>query len=319
MNTFSQVSRRPTAIRCAIAELTRTILPPAIRSDPQQVVAAVAVATADPFERMATALADQQVSLAGADGPASTRPGKQAANAASFFETQQPATMAADLPAEDDDALDVLLSSRDQHDDCERAPLEEKARLRAGTGRRLFIARELAGLSQTDAAKLFGYQTPAQLSMWELGRRSIPMEKLVKAAQVYAVSADFLLCLSDDPERDTSLALRNSTLRGVRSMLCDAARLTVDAVDRHAKLLGPDATRVASLVASGQALVEAVQAFVRSNHETFDDLSGGARLQRCAAEFEVEACVTRTRLNAYRTLDLELRAQIADGKAGSPD
>lgn len=62
---------------------------------------------------------------------------------------------------------------------------------------RLRIAREHAGLSQGQVAKMFGYQRPT-ISEIEAGRRRVSGEELAKFCEIYDVSASWVT--TDQPE-----------------------------------------------------------------------------------------------------------------------
>jgi len=189
-----------------------------------------------------------------------------------------------------------------------------RAGLRQVIGRRLRAARTLAGLDQTRAAELLGYENGSQLSQWEQAKRTPPLEKIVAAAETYGMTTDFLLGLSNEPDRDAHMALRTATLRGVRAMLDAASEGTVQLFERRAALIGPGASHVTALLDAGQALQAAIAALVRA--DGFDDLRGGATVVRCADEFDVAIVAARRRLDAYRELGDELQVQLGAAMAG---
>lgn len=90
-------------------------------------------------------------------------------------------------------------------------------------------ARESAGISQKSAAISVGVQPPS-MSDWESGRSNPTSDKLVKLADLYGVTVDYLLG-RDEPkgalrlsgeERDLLLAYRQATAdtrRAVRAVL----------------------------------------------------------------------------------------------------
>lgn len=71
-------------------------------------------------------------------------------------------------------------------------------------GQRLQFARALAGLSTAEAAQKLGIRSPSRLSRAEHPSHpeGITPRLLADAAQAYGVSADYLLGLSEDWERD---------------------------------------------------------------------------------------------------------------------
>ena len=69
--------------------------------------------------------------------------------------------------------------------------------VRKAIAQRLRAAREQAGLSQGQVAKMIGYQRPT-VSEIEAGRRRVSAEELTQLAEIYGVSVSWLA--SNDPE-----------------------------------------------------------------------------------------------------------------------
>jgi transcriptional regulator with XRE-family HTH domain len=67
--------------------------------------------------------------------------------------------------------------------------------------KRLRLAREQAGLSQGQVARLLGLHRPT-ITEAEAGRRNVTAEELVKLSDVYGVSVSWLACSEDE---DTGL------------------------------------------------------------------------------------------------------------------
>ncbi|MDQ0590997.1 helix-turn-helix domain-containing protein [Variovorax paradoxus] len=189
---------------------------------------------------------------------------------------------------------------------------DANVKLRRVVGPRLLKARELSGLGQAEAAGLLGYSTPAQLNQWEYSRRLPPIFEIIKAANLYSVSLDYLVGESNEPERDPALALRHATLRGVRGMLHRVAEATVDQVARHARIVGPNVGNVRGLLAAGEGLLEALAAFVRANSGAFQNQRGSATVVRLMQEFETALDDARKRVALHDSLDGDLRRALAE-------
>lgn len=192
-----------------------------------------------------------------------------------------------------------------------------KRRLARVVGPRLSAAREFAGLSQTAAATLLGYSTPAQLSQHELGRRLTPLPELIRAAEIYGTSIDYLLGMTSEPERDPARALRAATVRGLRCMLDGLAERLTDDIGRFAALCGPDATTARAVVGAGTELLHALGAMQR--RPEFDDVPGGATLTRIALEFESRLAAVRVAIERFDALDLALRERFRAAVAANDD
>lgn len=157
---------------------------------------------------------------------------------------------------------------------------------------RLLAARELNGYSQTRAAELFGYKTPAQLSLWELGRRPTPLAMLIKACEVYRVSMDYLTGISEEPDRDPASAVRRQVLVASEGMLSNMAHALADAMIQQTKLGGPAVETALLIVEEGEKLVMACHRFIQLNQGKFEDMRGGAPLQAAATSFEANGLAT---------------------------
>ena len=75
---------------------------------------------------------------------------------------------------------------------------------RAAIASRLRTARETAGLSQGQAAKILGVHRPSVTEM-ESGRRKVSAEELTELARIYGVKVSWLACEdveTPDPDRD---------------------------------------------------------------------------------------------------------------------
>lgn len=235
-------------------------------------------------------------------------------------------TAAADGAADLKPCDEVDDSQADAPDDDEVAEAVELLRNRAlsrtlGADRRKTIAermvqaRELNGYPQVEAAGLFGHKNPTQMSLWERGGRVPPLKDLVKAAEVYGVSVDFLMGISPEADRDPRPARRAAAMRAVRVMLEGVAARVVDQVDQINELAGPSAQTVRNLVLKATALADATGAFMRKNARKFADMPAGAPLAHAQQELEPLLTGAREMLRrldrAERELDARLRGQLA--------
>lgn len=72
---------------------------------------------------------------------------------------------------------------------------------RAAIASRLRLARERAGLSQGQVAKILGMHRPT-ISEIEATRRSVTAEELAQFAEIYAVTVNWLTSQPQDPLSD---------------------------------------------------------------------------------------------------------------------
>lgn len=164
-------------------------------------------------------------------------------------------------------------------------------------GRRLREAREINGMTLTEAAERLGYSQPKDLSYWETGQRMPPFDRLLQLSKLYGTSMDFLCGLQDDPDRDPAVAASRA-VAGLVSASVD--RIVRTLTDRNVEIVrgmlpgSGEAQRMASLA------IEARQALVRMRelNPGFDErLRGGAQL---VAKFD-----------ALHALALEYTAAVA--------
>lgn len=179
-----------------------------------------------------------------------------------------------------------------------------RADLKRLTAERLLRAREINGLSQTDAANRFGYKTPAQLSQWELGRRMVPMEKLLRASSIYRVSLDFLMGVSAEPDRDPQAAHALRVLDGARELMENMSRELAETVIAQTKLGGPTVEASVIMVAEGERVMQAFKRFVELNPKAFqNNMRGSATLASSMDSFENNGLnVARDMIQRYQRI-----------------
>lgn len=133
-------------------------------------------------------------------------------------------------------------------------------------GKRLVEARTLNGCSQTEAAQLLQYGTPAQLSQWEQCRRAVPLHMLIRFADLMGVSLDWLTGISSDPNRDVRAIRRNACIRAVRATLVSAVDRIVDAFDSDESIVGLNVSMVRDLASAAEAVAATYGDFAQPNH-----------------------------------------------------
>ncbi|MGJ7552634.1 helix-turn-helix domain-containing protein [Variovorax sp. RB3P1] len=217
------------------------------------------------------------------------------------------------VPAANDDVAETDQSGRkSKRPRVKNVVFEGRAemQLRRVVSRRLVAAREASGFGQQEAAHAIGYETPAQLSQWESGRRFPPVSELIKLGNLYRVSLDFLLGEAPEMDRDPAAGLRHAMLRGVRTQLTRVAEVISAEVSRHARLVGTDAGSTGQFIAVGTELLDAVRGLERLNPNHFNDLRGAATLQRRAHEFEASLADAKRRQRLAQALDADLRERL---------
>lgn len=149
--------------------------------------------------------------------------------------------------------------------------------IKRAVGLRMEEARNIAGMSQTAAAHALGYVQPVQLSQFEAGKRYPPVEVLMKCAELYGTTTDFLLCRCDDADRDPAVAASRHVVARVTAemqhLIGTMTNYTVEVV-RRVMPTAADSQRLAILTLEASTALTAL----RASCPEFDDLRGGAKL-----------------------------------------
>ncbi len=176
---------------------------------------------------------------------------------------------------------------------------------RAVRSHRLSAARKRMGFDQTAGAFRMGFTSSTQLSLLETGARPVNIQHIVAASRAYDVTADWLLGLNDEFEKASQEERITSALGELMRKL---AREAAGALVRHDKLLGgPSCATVRELVLRGQAVLDAME---RLDRESFDEVKGGATLERVAGEFATVLFRTKKAVLMHEAANERMFAQI---------
>ncbi|AEG02704.1 helix-turn-helix domain-containing protein [Methylomonas methanica] len=161
-------------------------------------------------------------------------------------------------------------------------------------GERMKFSRELCGLSGINASKMLGYDNSSKLSKVELASdtNSVPLWLIPKAAEVYGVSADFLLGLSDhwqrDPERVQQAQMENILEHATKAQ-DEAIRSTYSQISFLSNAVVAANTKVGQIKATLKRFAEL--------NPGFEDMKCGARLVRLINEANQETSRVANSLN----------------------
>jgi transcriptional regulator with XRE-family HTH domain len=156
---------------------------------------------------------------------------------------------------------------------------DKNARLRKVMGARFMEGREINGWGQSEAALKLGYGNSTQLSLIERGERLAPVEIIKHAANVYGVSADYLMGLSDEPERDPKHAEKRAQIRQMQGMLTDHAETLIETMLDHIATGAPTVQTTRTLLEGVKKHAEASARFIELQGKKFETLKGGNSLQ----------------------------------------
>lgn len=192
---------------------------------------------------------------------------------------------AGEVPAANDNTappMDNVSDPSRASDGVGDASLENR-RLAILIGGRIRAAREANGVSQGELAKAIGHAKQTQPSLWEAGKRLAPISELPGLAKALDTSADFLLGLTDDMDADPSAARRGLLVQHLRDQLEAVAGSLADvALESGLELEG--SIRNSKLLTRCEAVRVALDRFRAANEAQFDDLRGGALLERTMRE-----------------------------------
>lgn len=193
------------------------------------------------------------------------------------------------------------------------APTAEKI----AYGKRMRHAREVAGLTLTDAAVAMGYSQPVQLSNMENGNRMVTLRILTQAVTLYGTTMDYLCGFAEDSDRDpATAALRHVTGRVTADMQRLIATLTRVSVDAVRELLPGQAEgqRMASLVIEANM---ALALFAQRNPK-FEDMRASSNLvskihmaNEAAVRYVAQVDRAKRLMSARTTSDLS--PKVGDG------
>ncbi len=173
--------------------------------------------------------------------------------------------------------------------------------------RRLILARKLNQLDQRAASRTLGYSNSSQLSKIEAGQASVSREFIVRAAIAYGVSTDYLLGLSNEPERDPRTAEQVAVLRSVQGTVEQNVAAMVTVLLKNAGEVAPLRSHLESLAFRIAQLQEAYDKVCRKNEAFQNDVLAGSILESAVDAAGDAACKAKQ--------FVERRSMIADFRA----
>ena len=163
---------------------------------------------------------------------------------------------------------------------------------------RCLSARLLAQMSPERAAKKMGYSNTSMISKMEkkTSKTSINHNYIARASLCYGVSVDYLLGLSDYPERDPrsveQLAIYASVRQFADGFVNSLSEAIIEGAQSH-MLSG----NLAMLCDDAQALIDAFTRCRELNAKFDDKIKGGATMLKCAEQLTERVKSTRMRLS----------------------
>lgn len=142
-------------------------------------------------------------------------------------------------------------------------------------------ARALSGLTEKDAISRMGLKNPKVISQIENCHRQPTLAFLIRAANAYGVSSDYLLGLSEDDDRSSDIATRSAIMRQNERAVSAIAKVLSQTTYDYAKAVGDESVK--NLVNLSESLCQKIKRFCELNPD-FDDMKGGASVQSLIIE-----------------------------------
>lgn len=190
--------------------------------------------------------------------------------------------------------------------------IRTQADLQRLIGERMRAARLLNGLDGKVLADIVGHKNGAQVSLWESGDRMPPAMMLMLIAATCKVPLDYLLGLSDEPERNVSAAARTQIARLVQAKVEAAVSAVVDTVYTEMTNGLPVRDGWQRTLSAILGVLSALTRAIEIDPEGFEDLRGGTRLVAAASAL-YEAV---TQLDHRAGVTEAVRADLKDAARG---
>jgi len=178
---------------------------------------------------------------------------------------------------------------------------KEQAAIVKTIGERMRQARELCNLSQSAAARRLGYSNPSKLSKVEgaTDTNSVPLWLLMRAAQVYEVSVDYLFGVTDDWETGARMTLERETSAWLFDTWEKTRQRDMDTLRRLHDRVSALNESVAAMLAANEDVSSALDRFSSLNPE-FEEMRAGSRLVGTIERATNSALNAKARLGKFK-------------------
>ena len=182
-------------------------------------------------------------------------------------------------------------------------------------GRRLRAARKAARFTDAEAAAAIGHKGITQLSLAETGERIPPLVSLIKLADLYGVTLDYLVGRIDDPIADPAEANQGIVTRAVAASIEGGFKHVVNVLaDRASACIVAHRDDRKELKEAGRIVRELSAAHVRFKelNPDWEDLRGLVAVEKYTAE------LTSTLQRAASRFDRETKLSLMPDMEDEP-
>lgn len=168
-------------------------------------------------------------------------------------------------------------------------------------GTRMREARELCNISQSVAAKRFGYSNPSKLSKVEgaTDTNSVPLWLIVRASQIYEVSIDYLFGVSDDWETGARMSQERDVSQWVFDAWEKARQRDMEVLKKLHNKVDAMGGSIADMLEAAENADAAMRRFAEVNPE-FEDMRVGARLLSSIERVSDSAKNAKAKMTRFR-------------------
>lgn len=179
----------------------------------------------------------------------------------------------------------------------------ERSGLAKSIGNRMREAREIAGMSQSEAARLLGYANSSKLAKVEMGTdtNSVPLWLIKRASRLYEVSIDFLFGESDDWELSAQACQERDVSKWVFDAWNQARERDMEILRRLNQRFDGLSGAINKSVSASEDVRAAWDRIIALNPKFEDEVRGGGRLLSAIERLMMISSESKAKLQRFKT------------------
>lgn len=178
----------------------------------------------------------------------------------------------------------------------------ERSGLAKAIGARLREAREIAGMSQSEAARLLGYANSSKLAKVEMGTdtNSVPLWLIKRASRLYEVSIDFLFGESDDWELSARACQERDVSKWVFDAWNEARQRDMEILRKLNMRFDGLSESIVKSISASEDVRAAWDKLVRLNPKFEEEIRGGGSLFSAIERLMAISGESKARLSRFK-------------------